>query len=275
MLQSLERQSGLPIAFDPLTCAIRWEGGLDVEAAAERTFAEMKDCIAEPDAIPTRDPVYTVYRNVRRSGDAAKIDAAGLRYDITVIPPGYFAGNEKEFFRTAGHYHALLPERDIAYPEAYEVVSGRAFWLIQRPSRNDAGTLEEIYIVEAAAGEKAVIPPNFGHISINASSEPLVLANWIAAGIAYDYRPYRELRGGGARAVDGSVPDTIEFETNRRYRQVPEMQKLRPKETAEFGLARSLPAYALVNDLARLAFLRAPHEFGNLLTIDSCFRRVV
>lgn len=275
MLQSLERQSGIPIAFDPLTCAIRWEEGLDVEAAAERTFAEMKDYIAEPDAVPARDPIYTVYRNVRRSGDAAKVDAAGLRYDITVIPPGYFIGGEKEFFRTAGHYHAFLPERDITYPEAYEVISGRAYWLIQRPSPGDPRTLEEIYIVEAGPGEKAIIPPNFGHISINASSEPLILANWIAAEIAHNYRPYRELRGGGMRVIESSVADTIEFEPNRLYKQVPDMQKLRPKTVAEFGLARSLPAYALVGDLARLRFLRAPHEFGDLLTIDSCFHRVI
>lgn len=275
MLQSLERQSGLPIAFDPLTDTIRWNAGLHVEATTARTFADMKTYIAEPDAIATRDPIYTVYRNIRRTGDAAKIDAAELRYDITVIPPGYFTGSEKEFFRTAGHYHASLPGHDFTYPEVYEVISGRAYWLIQRPNRDDPKTLEEIYIVEAEPGEKVIIPPNFGHISINASSEPLVLSNWIAGGFAYDYQPYRELRGGGSRVIEGSVPDTIEFEPNRQYRYVPDIRKLRPKAVAEFGLVRSTPAYALVNDLTRLRFLRTPYEFRKLLTIDSCYYPVV
>lgn len=275
MLQSIEHQIGLPIAFDPAANAIHWPEGIAAGHTSVRTFAEMRDYIREPDARPTQDAIYTVHRGVARREDAEHIRAARLRYDITVIPPGHFAGRRYEFFRTAGHYHATVPHESLAYPEVYEVVSGRALWLIQRPSAGNAAVLEEIYAIEAGPGEKAVMPPGFGHISINTQPEPLILANWISDSFAYDYDPYRRLSGGGYWALEGEMPGTIEFERNPRYADVPELLKLQPKEVPELGLRRPQPLYTLAHELSRLSFLGDPEAFRELLALDRLYRRVV
>ncbi|MEK9147991.1 MAG: glucose-6-phosphate isomerase family protein [Patescibacteria group bacterium] len=275
MLQSIERPSGLPIAFNPLTCTISWPDSIAVGRASTRTLEEMKEFIREPQAKARQDGVYHVYRNLSRHEDAARIRAARVRYDITVIPPGAFAGQRREFLRTAGHYHALKPGTAIAYPEVYEVIAGRAYWLLQRPLTEDLSRLEETYIVEAGPGEKAVMLPRFGHISINASDEPLVIANWISDTFQYDYQPYHRFHGGGYWVLEGDMPDTVEFERNHNYASVPELKKLRPKEAPELGLERSRPLYSLAHNLDRLSFLNNPEEFTSILTLDHCYRTIV
>lgn len=275
MLQSLERTAGIPIAFDPVAGAIRLTDALIAEQTSVRTAEEMRLYTKERGASATQHAIYSVYRSIRRRVDAAALKEAGLRYDITVIPPGYFIGESKEFFRTAGHYHVLPPGRAVGYPEVYEVLSGRAYWLIQRSDSGDPSALEEIYLVEAGPGEKALIPPHFGHISINPMPEPLVMANWIAEAVTYDYAPFRDFRGGGYWVLEGEDPDMIEFEKNANYKNVPELQKLRPKEVHEFGLRRRVPAHNLVSDLSQLEFLRTPERFTEFLTIDHCYQSIV
>lgn len=275
MLISLERQSGLPIAFDPSANAIHWPAGVAVGKISPRSAREMREYIREPGARADRETVYTVYREVARSDDALRIRASHLRYDITVIPPGHFAGERREYFRTAGHYHPEKPGTGMAYPEVSEVLAGRAYWLIQRLEAGNPGVIEQTYAIEAGPGEKAVMLPGFGHISVNAFAEPLVMANWISNALADDYEPFRTLRGGGYWLVAGKVPETIEFERNPNYRAVPELRKLRPIEMPELGLIRSRPLYALAHDLGKLAFLNAPEQFTHLLTLDRCYGQVI
>ncbi len=272
MLISLERQSGLPIAFDPAANAIHWPAGVAVGTTSARSAEEMREYIREPGAHADQETIYTVYREAARSDDEERIRASRLRYDITVIPPGHFAGERREFFRTAGHYHPLKPDTRFTYPEVFEVIAGRAYWLLQRPNRNDPAVIEEIYVIEAGPGEKAVMLPGFGHISVNAFAEPLVMANWISDAFVYDYEPYRTLRGGGYWAVEGPTPETIEFERNPHYTSVPDLVKLRPAEVPELGLLRSQPLYALVQHLEHLQFLNEPEKFRDILTIEHCYR---
>lgn len=286
MLQSIERQSGLPIAFDPVANAIHWLDGTAAGSTSIRTAVEMRDYIREPDAMPTQGSIYTVYRAVARREDAARISGANLRYDITIIPPGYFSGTRREFFRTAGHYHALLPggpaSGGMTYPEVYEVISGRAYWLLQRPAHPAGGPatgnpaiLDAVYIIEAGPGEKAIMPPGFGHISINARPEPLVMANWISNVFTYDYEPFRRFHGGGYWTLEGETAATVEFEPNRNYERLPELIKLRPREIPALGLLRSRPLYGLAQNLEALRFLNDPEPFVELLTIDRCYYEAV
>jgi len=275
MFQSIQRQTGLPLFFDPLTSAIKWVGGIKVEKTSSRNFAEMKDYTAEALAQPTSDPIYLMYRSVARSEEYNIIRAARLRYDITVIPPGYFIGREKEFFRTAGHYHPVKPGTTAIYPEIYEVVSGRANLLIQKPKGGDPKAIDEIFTIEVGPGEKAVIPPGFGHMSVNAFDEPLVMANWISADFTYDYSPYKSMRGSAYWMIEGSTPEAIEFRKNGNYALVPELQKLRPRELEDLGISHGEPLYSLVSELDKLAFLNAPEDFINILTIDRCYQYVL
>lgn len=299
MLQSIEHQSGLPIALDPMSGVLHLSESTTAEATSVRTFEEMRDFIREPDARPvsgkpladvgaaaptarasggarpTQDVIYTVYRGVARRDDAERIAAAKLRYDITLLSPGCFAGERREFFRTAGHYHAPVAHTTTTYPEVYEVISGRANWIMQRPSAHDVAKLAEIYVIAAGPGEKAIIPSGFGHMMINAHAEPLVAANWIHSSCSYDYEPFRTFRGCGYWALEGQAAGTVEFALNPHYATVPNLGKLRPREVPELGLIRSRPLYALAGELEKLAFLSDPERFADILALDRCYRRVV
>lgn len=275
MLQSIEHQSGLPIAFDPVSGAIHWPEGTAPADIRVRTFHDMQDALMQPSAAPTEESIYTVHRNVARRDDAERIREKNIRYDITVIPAGYFPGTRREFFRTLGHYHPLPPANLLAYPEVYEVIAGRAYWLIQRPGGDDPGTLQDIYLIEAGPGEKAIMPPGFGHITVNAGSAPLITANWIADGFEYDYGPYKKFRGGGYWILEGDMPGTIEFMPNSSYAALPELAKLRPREIPAFGLVRSKPLYSLAGELEKLNFLSNPDAYADLLGVDKCYQPIV
>lgn len=273
MLQSLERRLGLPIAFDPTAGAIHLTAGILLERSSQRTSEEMAPYVGEPGARASSSVIYSMYRNVRRENDDAAIADAKLRYDITILLPGFFAGERKEFFRTAGHYHPVKPGAALAYPEVYEVISGRAHWLLQRPHSDDASRIEEIYAVEAGPGEKAVMIPGFGHMLVNVGSEPLITINWIGL-FAYDYEPYRRLRGSGYWMLEGAEQSSLEFLKNPNYASVPELKKLQPRELPEFGLFRDTPGYSLAHDLTKLDFLLNPEHYAELLTVEHCYRLI-
>lgn len=272
MLQSLERKIGLPIAFDPTSNTIQMTEGIVFGERTERTFSDMQKYISEPGAKAQNNTIYSVYRNVSRQSDVTAIRSSHLRYDITVIPPGFFVGEKKEFVRTAGHYHPERPGSRTRYAEAYEVISGRAYWILQRPNFSNPSEIEEIYIVDAGPGEKLVMIPGFGHMLVNAFPETLITANWINDTFTYDYRPYEQLRGSGYWMLEGPTPDTIEFVKNTNYTKVPELRKLRPSDVPEFGLIRGEPGYRLVGDFQKLDFLSNPERYQELLTIEHCYR---
>lgn len=282
MTLPIKEFAGLDISVDAETFAIRLGSNIEAGQQSVRTWDEMREFAVASDIQPSRHEIYYVARNIAQRSDADRIKTAHLRYDITIIPPGMFvahqrqnsplAGRRSEYFRTAGHYHPIKPGTSIGFPEVYEVLYGHGYFVIQRPDPKNAGILLEVYAVEAAPGEKIVMPPGFGHISINAFNQPLILSNWIADTFEYDYTPYKRFMGGGYWLVEGLVRNTIEFEKNTNYTEVPNIIKLRPKELPEFGLAKRRPMYSLVQDIEKLSFLSSPEDFVKDVTIERCFR---
>ncbi|MFY9461724.1 MAG: glucose-6-phosphate isomerase family protein [Candidatus Sungiibacteriota bacterium] len=274
MTLSLKKISGLEIWLNPETLEIRFGDNISVGKKSVRLWQEMKEFVENPSAEPTREEIYYVFRNVSETRDAGRIKEKELRYDITVIPTGLFVSKHKEYFRTAGHYHPPKAETAVPYPEVYEVLYGRGQFLIQRRDPNNPAILSEVYIVEAGPGEKVLMPPGFGHISVNTGKDALVLANWIADNFQYDYTPYQKFKGGGYWLVEGFIQNTIEFEKNHNYAEIPEIKKLRPKELPEFGLIRGKPMYEVAHALERLDFLRSPENFERNLGIEHCFKEI-
>lgn len=218
----LQKTSGLPLSLDDDGMLII-PHNFKVADAAERTAEEMQEFLPEdflPGALQT---AYRVYRDLQ---PMAGMKDAGLRYDITVISQGTYSyqDGKREFLRTAGHYHDMKPN-GIGYPEIYEVLAGRGRWIIQKmgAAREE---ITEAYLIEAGPGEKILIPPGFGHVTINAESELLVLANIIAKDFAYDYDSYKALRGPGYLLLESADRTMIEIEANPRYSKLAELKKL-------------------------------------------------
>ena len=260
---NLQKISGLPISFDEKKMDLEFHGNFPTIKKSERSLDELRPYLKNPDvkkflpALPTgqtggrqrSNPVYRVWRNAHLVSDNEKINSHNLRYDLTLLPPGIIGD---EFVKTAGHYHKK------PYPEVYEVLLGRAYFLIQSESALPAGR-QVVYLAEAGPNEKFLVPPGFGHNTINVFDKPLLLANWISEKAEYDYNIYKNNRGAMYYFLkNNELIDTVK---NPNYNSVPEIKKIGTQEYPEFGLTKNQPLYSLVNNLEKLRFLNYPKEF--------------
>lgn len=120
-------------------------------------------------------PLYYMYRGIKKKGD--------LRYDITVIP-SLMLGNE--FTKTKGHEHSNK------YGEVYQVLKGKAIYLIQKWKRNK---IEDVFAIKAEKNDFVVIPPYCGHITINPINQELREANWISKKCKNNYHLFEKKQG--------------------------------------------------------------------------------
>ncbi len=269
---NLEKSSGLPLRLDE-SLGLVFPHSVMVTKEITSTIDDLR--LFMPDGATASAPViYKVFRDVGFTEDRGRIRATGLCYDITAINAGTirFKDETGEYFRTAGHYHKLS-SGGVQYPEMYEVLTGRGRWLIQRYVSN-AAEIDEIYLIEAGPGEKICIPPSFGHITINAESDTLVIANIVADKVEHDYEPFKILKGAAVRLLASSVPNMIEIESNRNYRVVPPLRKLKPKKDWYNGYFDSLYT-ALASDPNKFSFLAKPETYRQeFFSIDRLYQEI-
>jgi len=157
---------------------------------------------------------YYMYRDLSLTPtDAETITRHQLRYDITIIPPFQMG---LEFVKTYGHYHPRVnPELRYTYPEVYEVLEGDAHFLLQH-AQNEY-VVDEIILVKATRGDKVIVPPNCGHVTINPSEKTLRMANWVCRSFESLHEPYTQHHGGAYyELINGRLLQ------NRAYDKVPE-----------------------------------------------------
>src|SRR3989344_1495000 len=230
--------------------------GMKKPDISKRMAYDMKPVLMRPEEALKNETYYTVFRNLA-------IICGRARYDITKIPQNKIGG---EPAKTFGHYHKGI------YPELYEVLDGRAYFLLQKIGSDPAG-INEAYIVEASIGEKAVMPPGFGHLSINVGERDLVLANWISL-VDYDYQPFSKFHGGCYYVLD--TGENIEFKKNPNYKSVPEIKKLKLRDLPELGVKndKEHPIWDLRETPEKLVWLINPEKYMDLLTIDKLYREI-
>ena len=252
MALDLQKISGLPIFFDEKIMELRFQGDFPFIKKSERTLKELQPYLKIPKNVGNRasnTSIYYVWRYVHLKKDNEKIKAHNLRYDLTLLPPGKIDG---EFVKTAGHFHKNKTGTNLPYPEIYEVLLGRAYFLIQSPGKNTKN-IKAVRLIEAGEGEKVLVPPDFsGHTSINVFNKPLLFANWISDKTVYDYESYKNNHGASYYFLDNG--NLIDIVKNPNYDSVPEIKKIRAKKDP-------LPLYSLVNNLEKLRFLNYPEEF--------------
>jgi glucose-6-phosphate isomerase len=199
---------------------------------------------------------YYMYRDLSLTlTDADTIKRHQLRYDITIIPP-FQMGLEP--VKTSGHYHPRVnPKLDCTYPEVYEVLDGEAHYLLQHAQNEHS--VDEVILVKATHGDKVIIPPNYGHVTINPSEKTLKMANWVCRSFESLYESYTQHHGGAYyELINGKLLP------NRAYDNVPELRIAYPKDTLEYGLVKRKPMYELVEQPFLLEFLTAPEKHSPL-----------
>jgi len=146
--------------------------------------------------------LYYMYRGIKEKD--------GLRYDITVIPPRMLG---KEFVKTKGHEHSGK------FGEIYNVISGKALYLIQKRKGNK---IEDVYWVKAKKGEWVIVPPGYSHITINPSKKILKEANWIAENCKNIYDLFEKNQGACYYHTDGG------WVRNKNYKSAPKLRFKKP-----------------------------------------------
>ncbi len=263
MLLDLTLTSGLPLTFDLAANELRWGAEVRMDRVVQRRLGEMLPVLQDPGANEPDRLLYYMTYDLRFPAEEQALRSMNLRYDVTVLLPGKVGA---EPIKTAGHYHPGEASSGIAYPEIYTVLAGRAHYLLQRDG-SAPGEVAEAVLVEAEAGDKLLIPPGWGHISINAGPGPLVMANLVASDFSPDYGPIRQLKGGCylARQPEGS--EQPQYQANPRYSSVPPLRRVRPASLPACGLEAGVQLYtAFARDPARFHYVARPAEGGPVWT---------
>ncbi|MGQ9729924.1 MAG: glucose-6-phosphate isomerase family protein [Candidatus Zipacnadales bacterium] len=236
--------SGLPLALHeahpklPLWLA----GKLQPGQLEERRLAELRKTLANP-AAEGPDPAYYMYRGVARFSAVEGDVQYNWRYDVTVFPAGRYGD---EYLRTVGHYHPPLKGRNSFYPEVYEVLSGTALFILQRVTNYEAPAretqLDDLILLHAEAGEKAMMLPGYGHWTVNVTPQPLVVSNWICADFSSHYASVIAARGPCCYVVVGT--DGPRLARNPNYAHPPSVVRhARPVPVPRLGLVPGRPMF--------------------------------
>lgn len=190
-------------------------------------------------------PVYEVYRECCDSKERQIFARQGVRYDVTVMPSLLLG---QEYVKTLGHFHLPCGEAG-SHPEVFEVLEGEALFLIQK---GFVGEVVDVSLLVVREGRKALLPPDYGHVMINASSRRLVTGNLISRNCVQVYDQCVERRGAAFYVLTGG-----RLVRNPRYSSVPEVRVLRP-DMPSFLEGSSGLVQAFLEDPDRFAFLNGP-----------------
>ncbi len=191
--------------------------------------------------------LYWMYRYFEDEKDKKVFKKADMEYDLTVIKNGKIG---REFMKTVGHYHGKFPKTNTTYPEVYEVIEGEIEYLLQ--TRPDKKGKVDVVLVEAETGDKVVVPPGYGHISINIGNEIVVSSNLQKADLPAeaDYDFYEKNEGAAFYRTEKGL------EPNPNYK-INQLRVVRPLEKEEFGLVKNKTLYD--------SFLENPKHFDFLV----------
>ena len=212
-----------------------------------RKLQEMAPVLATPknDAgLATDTPTYYMYRDVAHFGK--------IRYDVTRLLSLDLCGERN---KTLGHVHPSSA-KGTPWSEVYEVLSGEAHFLLQKLSQLG---VQDAVLLSAKKGECLLIPPGYGHVTINAGKHDLVLGNLVSSDFDADYSQFLRMRGACYYEMhDGKLVK------NRNYGGDFELRQLRAVDfSSAFGTYTPFKKGLLeaVKKPEDIEFLRKPELF--------------
>lgn len=263
-MQNLEEKIGFKVLLkDDNT--LEFGDDIEVEQLSARSFNDLMPVVADENLKLGDDPAYFMYRNVRQSNDEEVLRSNNLRFDLTVMPSALLG---EEFVKTSGHYHPTKPGTEFAYPELYYVASGQATYLMQK--KDSIGSIEDVIVCRVKAGEAIVMPPGYGHVTVNELPETLVMANWVSDSFKSIYDDYETLRGGSYYIFKQGKNSSIqknELYDAPNYREV----LSGPIVINEHS---GIPIYQFIEHVRDLSFLNKPEESAEKLQIENLFKQM-
>ena len=222
-----------------------------------RYLDDMKSVIYDKEWLKTAPNVelYYMYRDLAENeNDFAKLIKNDLRYDITILRPQKLG---KEFNKTLGHDHPIVPGTSITYPELYEVLEGKALFILQDSQEDN---IKDIIAIKAHPGDKIIIPPNYEHLFINIGKTDLRVANLVSRSfLTHIYKPFKMKHGFSYYALRGFFK--IKWMKNQNYASVPKLKFADPNNFYRFYVRKNHSIYSLIDQPKQLDFLKNPQNY--------------
>lgn len=222
-----------------------------------RYLNDLKDVVYDKEWLKTAPnlELYYMYKDLAETErDFMQIIKNDLRYDITIIKPGRLG---KEFGKTLGHDHPIVPGTDITYPELYEVLDGKAIFFLQDSENNK---IKDAVAIKAESGDKIIVPPNYEHLIINTGKTDLKICDWIYRSFKSNiYKPFKMRHGFSYYALKGLFG--VKWVKNPNYESIPKIKSGKPNNFYKFNLHKDQPIYRLVDNLNKLDFLKNPQNY--------------
>ena len=236
-------QTGLDIELDETTGELSFGEGVLCDGGSDKALGKMEGLYESLGGCDLDQRVYWAYRNICRKEDEPLWVPRGLRYDITVLLPGSANG---ELFKTSGHYHGFAEGQSLPYPELYEVLTGSVAFVLQRSpllqsDGSGAEPVDEVRIIEVCEGEAIVIPPLWGHASVNTSEGPSAFSNIAVVDTPLLYGPVQQRHGMIRRVVGDDV--FITRRHNDCWNSNPFSIMDCPVEVPDLGIVFGKPCY--------------------------------
>lgn len=264
-MKDLSAIAGLTLKFDPQCLHFAFGTEVRDPIYGTRSADQIRKVLLDEDC----ELPEIIYWMLRDTGLKDKPDfkqTAGLRYDISIFRGTPFG---REFMKTSGHYHPIIPGTAVAWPEVYEIIDGKALYVLQKVNDIDLGpsevTVEDVIIVEAFPGDKVIMPPNYGHVTINTLSDPLVMSNWVSSRFSSVYGKVEEAKGFAYYYLHGD--GSPRWVRNPNYTgTLPKLRKAVVREVPELGLTKATPLYnSCVADTDRFLWLNDPAAYDELI----------
>jgi len=181
------------VRVDPRTAELVLGEEFVAEELRVRMLAEARDVYLRPSR--QAPPLYHMLNGITPRFQPEP--GSALRFELTSLRGGTVGA---ERVKTIGHVHDQAPD-GLGYPEAYEVLTGRALFLLFRvpDAMAEAGPERAApslcVLVEGEPGEQLLIPPGWHHLTINLGVEAMVFADIVARAVVPDYSLLRSRAG--------------------------------------------------------------------------------
>jgi len=125
------------------------------------------------------------------------------------------------------------------------------------PTIRDFGTLDRIVLVKAVKSDIILIPPGYGHITINPSEEEtLVMANLVSTAFESEYAFYEIMHGAAGYELAGNI-----LVRNPHYPDVPGVQEMTAPSSPLKRFGERPTLYDYVGDTAIADLLNHPEKY--------------
>jgi glucose-6-phosphate isomerase len=250
----LQSVCGLAVSFDPDRCDLIFGEGLNSPSYCVRKMRDL-DAVWANKVEGDDQVIYRYTGGLNLKEDASIWADANVIYGIVMFEPGVFGG---EYVKSSGQYHPPTGPTNQATPEIYTVLSGTGHFLLQKAAP-PYDKIEDVVMVEVEEGETFVVPPDYGHLQINPSSQPLVFSYAVMDNMKGVYDPFKKRQGAAFYEMADSQN---RFKRNTNYDEGLQLRVVRATDLCQLPSLNENVTYQLIRDnLSELKFLTDPTVF--------------